>query len=246
MADAFYHASTDTSDGHLGIPILWGSDAVHGHNNVYGATIFPHNIGLGAANNPKLIRQIGEATAKEVITTGLDWTFAPTLAVVRDDRWGRTYESYAESPELVATYAKQVVEGVQGVYGEPSFMDKSHLLANAKHFLGDGGTHGGVDQGDNRATEQELRDLHIPGYVAALEAGVQIVMASFSSWHGTKLHAHKGLLTDVLKDRMGFDGFVISDWKAHAQIPGCKIHSCAAAINASLLSHSALADHTPR
>ncbi len=234
MADDFYLASTSRENGRTGIPIIWGSDAVHGHNNVYGATLLPHNIGLGAANNPALIRRLGEITAREVAATGLDWTFAPTLAVVRDDRWGRTYESYAETPEIVSSYAKEVVEGIQGVYGEGNFMDESHLLANAKHYLGDGGTFEGRDQGDNRASEQKLRDIHAPGYFAAIEAGAQIVMASFSSWKGNKLHGHKGLLTDILKNKMGFDGFVISDWNGHQQIPGCSASSCPQAINAGI------------
>lgn len=234
FADSFYHASVDTSNGRTAIPIIWGSDAVHGHNNVYGATLLPHNIGLGAANNPALIRRLGEITAREVAATGLDWTFAPTLAVVRDDRWGRTYESYSEDPEIVASYAKQVVEGIQGVYGEANFLRGAHLLANAKHYLGDGGTFEGRDQGDNRASETELRDIHAAGYFSAIEAGAQIVMASFSSWQGDKLHAHKALLTDVLKDRIGFDGFVISDWNGHQQVPGCSASSCAAAINAGI------------
>ncbi len=234
LADDFYAASTDKSDGGVGIPLLWGSDAVHGHNNMVGATIFPHNIGLGAANEPLLMREIGEITAKEVRASGLDWTFAPTLAVVRDDRWGRTYESYSETPEIVAAYAKQVVEGIQGVYGQPSFMDEVHLLANAKHFIGDGGTYEGKDQGDNRDSEQQLFDIHGKAYAVALEAGVQIVMASFSSWKGDKLTAHKALLTDVLKEKMGFDGFVISDWNAHASINGCTPDVCAEAINAGI------------
>lgn len=234
LADAFYEASMDTSDGKVAIPIIWGSDAVHGHNNVMGATIYPHNIGLGAARDPELMRRIAEATALEVAATGLDWTFAPTLAVVRDDRWGRSYEGYAESPEIVESYAAPVVEGVQGVAGTASFMNKSHLLANAKHFLGDGGTHLGKDQGDNLATEKELREVHGPGYFGALKGGAQIVMASFSSWQGIKMHGNKGLLTDVLKDRMGFDGFVVSDWNAHAQVPGCNLDSCPAAIIAGI------------
>lgn len=234
LADEFYEASTDTSDGGVGIPLIWGSDAVHGHNNVYGATIFPHNIGLGAANNPELMRTLGEVTAKEVLVTGLDWTFAPTVAVVRDDRWGRTYESYSEHPEIVQAYASEVVHGIQGVYADGDFLGEQHLLANAKHFLGDGGTVQGRDQGDNLAEENVLRDIHAPGYFSALEAGVQIVMTSFSSWQGQKLHGHKGLVTDVLKKQMGFDGFVISDWNGHQQIPGCTQRSCAAAINAGI------------
>ncbi|NEQ52849.1 MAG: glycoside hydrolase family 3 protein [Leptolyngbya sp. SIO3F4] len=234
LADEFYAASMDTTNGRKAIPILWGTDAVHGHNNVVGATIFPHNIGLGATRNPALIQQIGEITAREVIITGMDWTFAPTLAVVRNNRWGRTYESYSEDPEIVANYASAIVKGLQGELNTNSFLSDQHVIATAKHFIGDGGTHQGKDQGDNIDSETDLRDYHGAGYPPALEAGVQTVMASFTSWHGTRMHGHKPLLTDVLKERMGFNGFVIGDWNGHAQIPGCSTESCPAAINAGI------------
>ncbi|MEM9093255.1 MAG: glycoside hydrolase family 3 N-terminal domain-containing protein, partial [Cyanobacteria bacterium P01_F01_bin.53] len=221
LADEFYAASMDTTEGRTAIPTLWGTDAVHGHNNIVGATIFPHNIGLGATRNPKLIQQIGEVTAQEVLVTGMDWTFAPTLAVTRDNRWGRTYESYSEEPTIVADYATAVVTGLQGELGTDSFLNDQHVIATAKHFIGDGGTQHGEDQGDNTDSEANLRDYHGAGYPPALEAGVQTVMASFSSWHGAKLHGHKGLLTDVLKQRMGFNGFVVGDWDGHAQVRGC-------------------------
>ncbi len=234
LADAYYEASMDTSDGGLAIPILWGSDAVHGHNNVIGATLFPHNIGLGAAGNPELIRRIGEVTAVEVAVTGLDWTFGPTVAVPRDDRWGRTYEGYSEDPEIVRAYAGEVVKGLQGIAGSDDWLDENHLLSTAKHFLGDGGTNAGVDQGDNTASEADLRDLHAAGYTTALAAGVQTVMASFNSWHGRKLHGHGHLLTGVLKERMGFDGFVVGDWNGHGQVAGCSNDSCAASFNAGV------------
>jgi beta-glucosidase len=234
LADAFWQASMDTSGGGVAIPIIWGLDAVHGHGNVIGATLFPHNIGLGAANDPDLIREIGQVSAREVAVTGQDWNFGPTLAVVRDDRWGRTYESYSEDPEIVRAYAAAMVEGLQGAAGDETFLDGERVIACAKHYLGDGGTDGGADQGNSLASEAELRDVHGAGYVAALEAGVQTVMASFSSWQGAKVHGHKGLLTDVLKERMGFDGFVVSDWNAHGQVPGCSNASCAAAFNAGI------------
>ncbi len=234
LADALWEASMDTSEGGVAIPILWGTDAVHGHGNVIGATLFPHNIGLGAANNPELIRRIGEVTAREVAVTGLDWTFGPTLAVVRDDRWGRSYEGYSEDPEITRAFAGKVVEGLQGKAGSDDFLGAERLLGCAKHFLGDGGTEGGLDQGDNRSSEADLRDVHAAGYFSALEAGVQTVMASFNSWHGEKMHGRGDLLTGVLKQRMGFDGFVVGDWNGHGQVDGCTNESCAASFNAGV------------
>jgi beta-glucosidase len=233
LADRFYDASMDPSHGPHPIPTMWGTDAVHGHNNLVGATIFPHNIALGAAHDPELIREIGEITAREVRATGMEWTFGPTLAVVRDDRWGRTYESYSEDPQIVREYAGQMVLGLQGRPGTPQFLDSAHVIATAKHFMGDGGT-GGRDQGDNRASEIELRDIHFAGYPPAVSAGVQAVMASFSSWQGIKMHGNHDLLTDVLKQRLHFDGLVVGDWNGHGQVPGCTNISCAAAINAGV------------
>jgi beta-glucosidase len=230
LADRFYEASVAAPGA---VPILWATDAVHGDNNIPGATVFPHNIGLGAARDPALLRRIGAITALEVRVTGLDWTFAPTVAVVRDARWGRSYESYGENPRLVAESAAALIEGLQGRPGTPQFLDGAHVLATAKHFLGDGGT-GGHDEGDNTASEVELRDVDAAGYVAAIAAGVQTVMASFSSWQGVKMHGNRALLTEVLKQRMGFDGLVIGDWDGHAQVPGCTAGSCAAAINAGV------------
>jgi beta-glucosidase len=234
MADAYYNASMDVSDGGIAIPIMWGADAVHGHSNIFGATIFPHNIGLGAMRNPALVQEIGRITAREVRVTGLDWTFAPTVAVAQDDRWGRTYESYSEDPALVREYAAAVVLGLQGEPGTAEFLDAEHVIATAKHFLGDGGTRYGDDRGDTRVSEAELRDIHAPGYASAIESGVQSVMASFSSWNGKKMHGHGYLLTDVLKTRMGFDGLVIGDWSGHGQVRGCSSASCPQAINAGL------------
>ena len=233
LADEFYDASMTRSDGGPKVPIIWGTDSVHGNNNIVGATLFPHNIGLGAARDRDLIRKIGEVTALETAAAGLDWTFAPTLAVVQDDRWGRTYESYGEEPEIAADYAGAMIEGVQGRVGTKDFLAPNHLIATTKHFLGDGGT-GGRDQGDTRVSEQVLRDVHLGGYPAAIEAGTQSVMASFSSWNGEKMSGNKSLLTDVLKDRMGFDGFVVGDWNSHGQVKGCTNEDCPQAINAGL------------
>jgi|HigsolmetaAR203D_1030402.scaffolds.fasta_scaffold00277_16 beta-glucosidase len=233
-ADAFYAASMDTSGGKHAIPILWGVDAVHGHNNIIGATLFPHNVALGATRNPELIERIGEITARELRVTGQEWTFAPTIAVAQDIRWGRSYESYSENPEIFAAYASAMVRGLQGTPGTPDFLRGEHVIATVKHYVGDGGTQDGRDQGDNRASEAELRDIHAAGYPAAISAGVQVVMASFNSWHGEKLHGHKGLLNDVLKERMGFSGFVVGDWNGHGQVRGCSNVSCPASINAGL------------
>lgn len=234
LADAYWEASMDTSDGGAAIPIIWGTDAVHGHTNVIGATVFPHNIGLGAARDPDLIRRIGEATAAEIAVTGIDWDFGPVVAVVRDDRWGRTYESYSEDPEIVRAFAAEMVNGLQGAAGAPEFLGEHKVVATAKHFLGDGGTLSGKDQGDNPASEADLRDIHGAGYFSAIEAGVQTVMASFSSWRGHKIHGNSELLTDVLKGQMGFNGFVVGDWNAHGQVEGCTNDSCALAFNAGI------------
>lgn len=235
LADAFYQASKER-DLHGGpfIPMIWGTDAVHGHNNVIGATFFPHNIGLGCARNPKLMGSIGRITALETRVTGLEWTFAPTVAIVRDDRWGRTYEGYSEAPEVTVSYVAELVKGIQGEPTDDDFLKGPHVISTAKHFCGDGGTFGGKDQGDNRMSEHDLINLQAAPYPVAIESGVQCVMASFSSWQGKKLHGHKGLLTDVLKGRMNFDGFVVGDWEAHGQLPGCSNGNCLAALNAGL------------
>ncbi|MEL6365015.1 MAG: glycoside hydrolase family 3 protein [Pseudomonadota bacterium] len=233
-ANAFYDASMDTSKGGLAIPVIWGTDAVHGHNNVRGATIFPHNIGLGAANDPALMRNIGVATAHEVAATGIDWAFAPTVAVARDPRWGRTYESYSDDPEIVATLSSELILGLQGHPALGDALNEQKVVATAKHFIGDGGTTGGVDQGDTAVAENILRDVHGRPYFQALGVGVQTVMASFNSWNGEKLHGHKYLLTDVLKDGMGFDGLVVGDWNGHGQVEGCSDVSCPQAINAGV------------
>lgn len=229
-----YHEASMATDMAVKVPVVWGTDAVHGHNNVFGATLFPHNIGLGAARNPKLMEEIGAATAKATRASGIAWVFGPTLAVVRDDRWGRTYESYAENPEVVKSYAGAYVRGMQG-----SLKDDANTIATAKHFIGDGGTEFGKDRGVNKSSKSQMINIHGAGYYPALEAGVQTVMASFNSWNdvagGTnygKMHGSRAMLTDVLKTKMGFDGFVITDWNGHGEVPGCRNDSCAAAINA--------------
>lgn len=234
FADAFFDASMDTSDGFNAIPIFWGTDAVHGHGNLKGATIFPHNIGLGATRNPELIEQIGRATAREVRASGIEWVFAPTVAVARNDRWGRSYEAYSEEPTIVASYAGKMVEGLQGKLGSAEFLDEHHVAATAKHFLADGGTVDGDDQGDARVSEQTLVQIHNPGYVTAIEAGVQSIMASFNEWNGVKMHGNSYLLNDVLKQQMGFDGFVVGDWNGHGQVPGCTNIDCPESINAGV------------
>jgi beta-glucosidase len=233
-ADAFYDASMRPNGRLPRIPVIWGSDAVHGHNNVVGATLFPHNVGLGAARDPELMRRIGEITAVELRVTGLDWTFAPTLAVVRDDRWGRTYEGFGEHPEIATSYAGPLIEGLQGRVGAADWLRGPHVIATAKHFLGDGGTAGGKDQGDARYDEATLQRLFAAPYVPAIQAGVQAIMASFSSWNGSKIHGDRSLLTGVLKDRWRFDGFVVGDWNAHGQVEGCSNESCPATFKAGL------------
>jgi beta-glucosidase len=233
LAEEMYQASIDDSLDGSTIPTMWGTDAVHGHNNVIGATLFPHNIGLGAANNPALIEKIAAATAREVMVTGIDWVFAPTVAVVRDDRWGRTYEGYSEDPEIVKAYSASIVKGLQGAV-DGDFLSDTRVVSTVKHFLGDGGTVNGDDQGNNIASEEELFALHAQGYVGGLSAGAQTVMASFNSWHGDKIHGNKYLLTDVLKEKMGFDGFVVGDWNGHGQVKGCSNSNCSQAANAGL------------
>ena len=218
----------------VAIPIIFGVDAVHGHNNIPGATLFPHNIGLGAARDPELIQRIGAVTAAEIAGSGIEWTFAPTLAVPQDLRWGRSYEGYASDPKLIAEYAKAMVIGLQGPLIAGKTVDGTHVAATAKHFLADGGTFEGKDQGDAKVDEKELIAKHAMGYPAAIDAGALTVMASFSSWQGVKHHGNKGLLTDALKDRMGFAGFVVGDWNGHGQVAGCSVTDCAQSINAGL------------
>ncbi|MFD1830972.1 glycoside hydrolase family 3 N-terminal domain-containing protein [Streptomyces desertarenae] len=212
MYDSFQRTALSTP---LGIPVIYGVDAVHGHNNVRGATIFPHNIGLGATRDPGLVERIGRATAEEVSGTGIDWTFAPCLCVARDDRWGRTYESFGETPEIPSAMTT-LIDGLQGA----SLDAPGSILATAKHYIGDGGTTGGDDQGDTRLSEAELREVHLPPFREAVERGVGSVMVSYSSWNGVKMHGHRYLITDVLKGELGFTGFVVSDWAGVDQLDG--------------------------
>jgi beta-glucosidase len=213
----------------LAIPLLYGVDAVHGHSNVLGAVVFPHNVGLGCTRNARLVEEAARITAIEVKATGINWTFAPCVTVPRDDRWGRTYEGFGETPELARTLGEAAVRGLQG-------NDLSHplsVLACAKHFAGDGGTAIGtgakknnsderwpLDRGDTRLNEKELRDVHMQGYVTAIKAGVGTIMPSYSSWNGEKCSGSKRLLTEILKQEMGFEGFLISDYNAIDEMPG--------------------------
>ncbi len=228
MVDRYQRVALSTR---LGIPLLYGTDAVHGHNNLYGATIFPHNIGLGAANDPELVRQIGEATAVEIRATGPRWTFAPCLAVARNERWGRTYESPGEHPALALTMAR-LVTALQG-----ETITQASVLATAKHYVGDGGTTGGADQGDTELPEEELRAIHLVPFVDAVAAGVGSIMVSHSSWNGSLLHGNAYLLNDLLKGELGFDGFVVSDWAGINALdgePGFSASDVATAVGAGI------------
>jgi beta-glucosidase len=192
----------------LHVPLIYGIDAVHGHNNVDGAVIFPHNIGLGASRNASLVEKAARITAQEIAGTGMHWAFAPCVAVAQNDRWGRTYESFSEAPDLVAELGAAAVRGFQ----------RNSVLACAKHFLGDGGTQDGIDQGNTCCDEAALRRLFLPPYAAAIKAGAGSVMVSYNSWNGEKMHGQKHLLTDVLKGELGFKGFLVSDWAAIDQL----------------------------
>ena len=232
----------------LGIPLIYGADAVHGHGNLYGATVFPQEIGLGAANDPSLVEKIGQATAEEMIATGVTWNFAPVVAVPQDIRWGRTYEAYGEDTTLVAKLGAAYIEGLQsqpaGFNNEAG--DSIYVLATPKHFLGDGGTKFGastqnimksylLDQGDMQVDEATMRALYLPPYKAAVDAGAMSIMVSFSSWNGVKMHAQKTLITDILKGELGFTGFVVSDWGGIDQInPGDYYKSVVTAVNAGV------------
>jgi beta-glucosidase len=214
----------------LGIPVIYGIDAVHGHNNVYGAVIFPHNIGMGCTWNPSLVKKANQIVAKEVAATGIDWTFSPCIAVPRNERWGRTYEGFGETVEVQKAMAEASVSGLQG----EDLSSGETILACAKHFVGDGGTLNGIDQGNTVLSEEELRSLHMDGYREAIDAGVGSVMASYNSWNGKKLHGHDYLLTEVLKKELGFEGFVISDWKGVDQVDENYRTAIRRAINAGI------------
>jgi beta-glucosidase len=242
MVDGFQEYALKTR---LGIPLLYGADAVHGHANVRGAVVFPHNIGLGATRDPDLVQRIGRATAEEMAATGVYWNFAPVVAVPQDIRWGRTYEGYSEDTDLVAELSSAYVRGLQGGDGTTDLSSPTTVLATPKHYVGDGGTSWGssttfieqqymLDQGVTEVDETTLRAIHLPPYAAAIDAGARSIMVSFSSWGGLKLHAHKYLLTDVLKGEMGFDGFLVSDWQGIDQIPGDYDSDVVTAINAGI------------
>jgi beta-glucosidase len=228
MYDAYQAAALSTR---LGIPIIYGIDAVHGHNNARDAVIFPHNIGLGAANDPELMERVGAVTALEVAATGLDWTFGPCLAVVRDERWGRTYEGFSEDPSVHNNITAAYVRGFQGadinIPGEK-------IVACAKHYIGDGGTTGGQNAGNTACTEEFLRAVHLPPYQRAIEAGVGTFMTSYSSWNGTRCTGYTWLLTNLLKVELGFDGFVVSDWNSIMWLPGTYKAQIKQAINAGI------------
>jgi len=215
----------------LKIPLLYGVDAVHGHNDVLGTVIFPHNIGLGATHDPALVEQAEHVTALEIAGTGIRWSFAPCIAVAQDERWGRTYESFGQSTERVSAMAAAAVRGFQG--GELSDRNDS-VLACAKHFIGDGGTQDGVDQGNAVCDEATLRKLYLPPYRAAVRAGVGSIMISYSSWNGKKMHANKYLLTGVLKQELGFNGFLVSDDAGIDQISSDYQIAVETAVNAGI------------
>ena len=214
----------------LGIPIIYGIDAVHGHNNVRGAVLFPHNLGLGATRNPALVEEAARITAIEVAATGMHWTFAPCIAVPQDERWGRHYEGFGETPELAETLGAAAVRGFQG----KDLSAPRSILATAKHFMGDGGTYNGVDRGDTKGDEATLRSIHMPGYVAALKAGAESVMVSYNSWNGQKMHGNKRLVTDVLKGELGFKGIIVSDWNGIDELPGDALQHIEQSVNAGI------------
>ena len=242
--DLYDRVQTMSLKSRLAIPILYGIDAVHGHNNVLGATVFPHNVGLGCTRNAALVEQSARVTAEEVRATGINWTFAPCVTVARDERWGRTYEGFGETPELARDLGEAAVRGFQG----DDLGDPLSVLACAKHYVGDGGTlmgtggfdqnNGGgkrlLDQGDTRLSEAELRRIHMQGYVSTIRAGVGTIMPSYNSWNGTKLSGHKYLMTDVLKGELKFDGFLISDYNAIDQITKDYKQAIEVSINAGM------------
>ena len=234
--DMYNKYQEETLKNRLGIPLIYGIDAVHGHNNVYGATIFPQNIGLGATNNPELVYKISEATSLEVAATGIDWTFSPCLSSPEDYRWGRTYEGFSSDPALVEKLGKAAVEGYQNALTNSG----KKVVACAKHFIGDGNTEFGtgmnglVDRGNTVLTTDELKEKLLPKYQAAIDANVQTIMASYNSWNGVKCHGSKELLTDILKVEMGFEGFVISDWQGIDEIPGNYKSDIITSINAGV------------
>jgi beta-glucosidase len=239
LADGIWDASPVVTlrDRHgttqVKIPTFWGIDAVHGNSNVFGATLFPHNVGLGATRDTCLMRDIGEATQRAVRATGQDWTFGPCLAVVRDDRWGRSYESWSEDPGVVRAFAGAMTDGLMSVdRGGKSF---SGIITTAKHYIADGGSTQGIDQGNVLASEAELMNIHAQGYYGAIESGAQAVMVGFFSWQDQgKDSGNAHLVNEILKQKIGFDGLVVSDWNAIGQVAGCVNDHCPQAVNAGV------------
>ncbi len=247
MVQAFQKAAAESR---LGIPLLYGSDAVHGHNNVHSATIFPHNIGLGATNDTALLEEIGRATALETAATSVRWNFAPAVSIARDIRWGRSYESYGQDPDLVAKLGAAYLKGAQG----ESLQDNTTVVGSVKHFVGDGGTTWGttgryewisdwwksdgerwmIDQGDCLDDEETLRNVHLVPYIAALEAGARNIMVSYNSWDGIRMHGQKYMLTDVLKGELGFSGFLVTDWLGINQLAADFYDAVVMGINAGI------------
>jgi beta-glucosidase len=235
MVNAYQDAALSSRTG---VPLLYGVDAVHGHNNVRGAVIFPHNVGLGAASDPNLMERIGQVTAAEMIATGIYWNYAPAVSVPRDIRWGRTYEGYSEDTDVVSTLAAAYLRGLQG----DDLADGGTVLATPKHYVGDGGTAWGssstgsyqIDQGVTEVDETELRAVHLPPYLDAIDEGAASIMVSYSSWDGPKMHAQRYLIDEVLKGELGYEGFIVSDWGAIDQISNDYNEAVAASINAGV------------
>ena len=243
-ADTYDTLQTYALKTPLKIPMIYGIDAVHGHNNVFGATIFPHNIGMGCTRNPALMKEEGRIVATEISATGIDWTFGPCIAVPRDERWGRTYEGFGETPELAQMFGSSEIRGIQG----DSLSGPMRILACAKHYLGDGGTTGGSDRGNTELDTAAVRALHLPGYVSAVDSGVGSIMVSFSSINGLKMSGSKYWITDVLKNELGFKGFVVSDWAAIDELSSnyqdCVKQSINAGIDMVMLPYRYIDFHT--
>jgi len=228
------------------IPFMWATDAVHGHNNFKWATVFPHNVGLGAMRDTDVVGRIGDATAKEVSATGMDWTFAPCVTASRMEQWGRVYEGYSEEPSIISDYSEVMVRGIQGSPELLKSRDSYNIVSNIKHWIGDGGTMYGVDKGINRYKEEDLRDIFGYGYFSGLTEGSQVVMVSFNSWdnvtnydptpidgieYNYNLHGSHYIMNDVLKN---FDGLIVSDYDGITGVPGCTVDRCPQAINEGL------------
>ena len=240
MVNAYQKQALSTR---LKIPLIYGIDAVHGHNNVVGATVFPHNIGLGCTNDPELVYDVNHATAVEVAATGLHWTFSPCITISKDDRWGRQYEGFSESTELVTSLTSAAIKGYEDAI---DIFGGRKIAACAKHFLGDGGTswESGtleegihtykIDRGDTRLTEDEIKQIHLPPYLEAIKAGVKTVMISFNSWNGVKCHGSKFLINNLLKEELGFKGLVVTDWAGIDEIPGDYKSDIITSINAGI------------